>query len=102
MPPSLSVSVGVPPVTVTASFRLIVNVTTLPAARSPAPDVIPVPEATTEDTEGVVVSICSVPAGLVTAPVSVAAVPALFLTVAELRLTAVTARSAVFWPAPTV
>ena len=63
---------------------------------------MPVPEATTEDTDGVVVSICSVPAGLVTAPVRLADVPAPFLTVAEFRLTAVTARSEVFWPAATV
>ena len=48
------------------------------------------------------VSICSVPAGLVTAPVRLAALPAPSLTVAALRLTAVTARSAVFWPAATV
>ena len=37
MPPSLSVSVGVPPavLTVAASLRLSVNVTVLPASRSP-------------------------------------------------------------------
>ena len=35
VPPSLRVSVGVPPATVTASFRLRVNVTVLPALRSP-------------------------------------------------------------------
>ena len=102
MPPSLSVSVGVPPATVTASLRLTVSVTTLPAARSPAPAVMPVPDATTDDTVGAVVSICSVPAGLVTAPVRLAALPAPSLTVAVPRLTAVTARSAVFWPAATV
>ena len=99
MPPSLSVSVGVPPATVTASLRFTVSVTTLPAPRSPDPAVIPVPEATTDDTVGAVVSICSVPDGLVTAPVRLAALPAPSLTVAPLRLTAVTARSAVFWPA---
>ena len=60
---------------------------------------MPVPEAATDETAGVVVSICSVPAGLATAPVRLAALPAPSLTVAELRLTAVTARSAVFWPA---
>src|ERR1700737_3733152 len=102
MPPSLRVSVGVPPATVTASFRLTVNVTTLPAARSPVPAVIPVPDVATDDTEGVVVSICSVPAGLVTAPGRLGALPAPSGRVAELRLTAVTAKSAVFWPAPTV
>ena len=50
----------------------------------------------------VVVSICRVPAGLVTAPVRLAAFPAPSLIVAVPRLTAVTARSAVFWPVPTV
>ena len=68
MPPSLRVRVGVPPETVTASFKFTVRVTTLPTPMSPEPAVMPVPEATTDDTEGVVVSICSVPAGLVTAP----------------------------------
>ena len=63
---------------------------------------MPVPDATTDDTEGVVVSICSVPAKLVTAPARLAAVPAPFATVAELRLTPVTARSALLWPAATV
>ena len=76
MPPSFSVSVGVPPATVTASLRFTVSVTTLPAPRSPEPAVIPVPEATTEDTVGAVVSICSVPEGLVTAPDRLAALPA--------------------------
>ena len=71
-----------PPATVTASLRLTVNVTTLPAARSPVPAVIPVPDVATDDTEGVVVSICSVPAGLVTAPVRLAALPAPSLMVA--------------------
>ena len=36
---------------------------------------MPVPEATTDDTDGVVVSIFSVPDGLVTAPVRLAEVP---------------------------
>ena len=49
---------------------------------------MPVPDATTEETVGAVVSICSVPDGLVTAPVKLAALPAPSLTVAELRLTA--------------
>ncbi len=35
MPPSLRVSVGVPPVTVTNSLRVSVKVTVLPASRSP-------------------------------------------------------------------
>ena len=64
--------------TVTTSLILTVSVTTLPTPRSPEPAVTPVPEATTEDTEGVVVSICSVPARLPTAPVRLAAVPAPF------------------------
>jgi hypothetical protein len=49
---------------------------------------------------GAVVSICSVPAR--TAAVRTAALPAASVTVAELRLAAVTARAAVFWPAATV
>ena len=44
--------------TVTASLRLTVSVTVLPASRSPLPPVMPVPDATTDDTVGVVVSIC--------------------------------------------
>ena len=45
------------------------------------------------------VSICNVPAGLVTAPVMVAALPAPSVIVAPLALNAVTVRSAVFCPA---
>ena len=47
MPPSLRVSVGVPPavLTVTASLMVSVSVTTWPALRSPLPLVIPVPDA---------------------------------------------------------
>ena len=52
MPPSLRVSVGVPPATVTASLRLSVSVTILPASRSPVPLLIPVPDATSDDTVG--------------------------------------------------
>ena len=70
MPPSLSVSVGVPPVlTVTASLMVERQRHDLAGIEIAAPAVMPVPEATTDDTVGVVVSICSVPAGLVTAPV---------------------------------
>ncbi len=47
---------------------------------------MPVPDVVTNDTAGVVVSICSVPAGLVTAPVMVAAVPAPLLIVPPLAL----------------
>ena len=86
MPPSLSVSVGVPPATVTASLRFSVSVTILPALRSPAPELMPVPDATTDDTVGVVVSICRVPAGLVTAPVRLAALPAPSVTVAAVEI----------------
>ena len=102
MPPSLRVSVGVPPATVTASLMFSVSVTTLPALRSPLPPVMPLPEAASDDTVGAVVSICSVPAGLVSAPERLAALPAASVTVAALRLTAVADRSAVFCPAATV
>ena len=104
MAPSLSVSVGVPPLVLTVTFSLMVsvNVTTLPASRSPVPLLIPAPDATTDATVGAVVSICSVPAGLVTAPVMVAALPAPSVIVAPLALNAVTARSDVFCPAATV
>ena len=59
VPPSLRVSVGVPPVvlTVTASLMATVSVTVLPTPRSPLPLVMPVPAAATDDTTGVVVSI---------------------------------------------
>ena len=52
------------------------------------------PEAATDVTVGVVVSICSVPDGLVTVPARLAALPRTILDVAgPLRLMAVTARS---------
>jgi len=70
----------------------------VPAGRSPDPAVIPLPDATTEDTVGVVVSICG-PVWVSPANDRSASVP-LNCTVAPLRLTAVTARAAVFWPAP--
>ena len=101
MPPSLSVSVGVPPATVTASLMASVSVTTLPVLRSPLPLVIPVPEVATEFTVGAVVSICRVPAGD-SAPERLALFPAPSLMVAPLRLTALTDRSDVFCPAATV
>ena len=47
VPPSLRVSVGVPPATVTASFRFSVSVTVLPALRSPLAG-----DSTIEDTVG--------------------------------------------------
>ena len=75
--------------------------TTVPVVRSPAPAVIPVPEVVTDDTVGVVVSICG---PLWVRPVSdrLAALPAPSLIVAPLRLTAVAASAAVFCPAATV
>ena len=105
MPPSLRVSVGVPPLvlTVTASLKLTVSVTTLPAFRLPVPLVMPVPVATIEAIVGAVVSICRMPAGLkLVAPVRLAALPPPSVMVAPLRLSAETMRSAVFWPAATV
>ena len=53
MPPSLRVSVGVPPLTVTASLRLSVSVTVLPALRSPLAG-----DSVSDEMVGVVVSIC--------------------------------------------
>ena len=55
-----------PPVvlTVTASLRLTVKVTTSPVLTLPVPLVMPVPVATIEAIVGAVVSICRVPAGL--------------------------------------
>ena len=66
MPPSLRVSVGVPPavLTVTAALKLTVSVTTSPALRSPVPPVIPVPEAAIDETVSAAVLIWSVPVGL--------------------------------------
>ena len=97
----MSVSVGEPPATVTASLRLSVSVTTLPAARSPDPAVIPVPDATTDDTVGAVVSICG-PVWVRPFVDRVAAFPKLSCTVAPLRLIAVAASDGAFCPAPTV
>ena len=83
VPPSLRVSVGVPPATVTASLRLSVSVTVLPALRSPLAG-----NSASDEIVGVVVSICG---PLWVRPVSdrLAALPAPSVTVAELRLTAV-------------
>ena len=55
MPPSLSVSVGVPPATVTASLRFSVSVTVLPASRSPLEG-----DSTSDEMVGVVVSTVTV------------------------------------------
>ena len=62
---------------------------------------MPVPDATTEDTEGAVVSICG-PVCVSPDSDRLAAFPPLSCIVAPLRLTAVAASDAVFWPAPTV
>ena len=80
--------------TVTASFRLRVSVTVLPALRSPLAG-----DSASDVIVGVVVSICG---PLWVRPVSerLAALPAPSVMVAELRLTAVAARPEVFCPAP--
>ena len=86
MPPSLRVSVGVPPATVTASLRLSVSVTRLAGIEVARPaDAVRI---VTDDTVGGVVSICGPPW---VRPVSdrLAALPAPSVTVAPLRLTAV-------------
>jgi hypothetical protein len=92
----LSVSVGVPPATVTTSLRFSVSVTVLPVVRSPLAG-----DSTTDDTVGVVVSICG-PLWVRPESDRLAALPAPSVMVAELRLTAVAVRSDVFCPAPTV
>ncbi len=95
MPPLLSDRVGVPPLvlTVTASLVASVRVTVLPASRSAVPG-----EAAIAVTAGGVVSICSTPAGLTTAPLRSAALPAGSVIVPPFRATALIARSAVSWP----
>ena len=77
----LSVSVGVPPLrlTVTASLKLTVSGTTVPGPSSAV-------GAAIEDTEGAVVSICRMPAGLVTAPERMALLLAASCSVAPFRL----------------
>ncbi len=85
-----------PPVTVTNSLRVSVNVTVLPASRSPLAG-----DATSEVIVGVVVSICG-PVWLRLLSDRLAVLPALLVMVAELRLTAVAVRTDVFCPAPTV
>ena len=90
----MRVSVGVPPATVTALLRLTVSVTTLPAPRSPVPAVMPVPDATTEDTEGVVVVVSMMTPAKVSG--SFAELSLLPARSAIVPLTAVTASPAVF------
>src|SRR5438067_1049784 len=98
----MRVSVGVPPANVTASLRLTVSVTTLPAASVPAPLLMPVPHVVDDLSVGKVVGVQTCAVGLATAPVRFAALPAASLMVAVPGLTAVTARSDVFCPAATV
>ena len=85
-----------PPATVTTSLRLRVKVTVLPALRSPVAGV-----SVNEAMVGVMVSICG-PLWVRPESERLAALPAPSFTVAELRLTAVAASDAVFWPAATV
>ena len=82
--------------TVTTSLIPTVSVTTLPASRSPFAG-----DSTSEVIAGVVVSICG-PLWVRPQSDRLAALPAPSVMVAELRLTAVAASAAVFWPAPTV
>src|SRR5439155_1690293 len=88
--------------TVTASLMLTVSVTTWPAFKIGRASCRERVDVVTELTVGDVVSICSVPAGLVTAPERSALLPAASCSVAPFRLKDVTARSLVSCPAPTV
>ena len=97
MPPSLRVSVGVPPATVTASLRLSVSVTVLPALRSPlAGDSINRGDGRRRGVD--------LQSGRVAAaPARLAALPAPSVIVAALRLTAVAGQvETCSAPAPTV
>ena len=82
--------------TVTASLKLSVNVTVLPASRSPLAG-----DSTSDDTVGVVVSICG-PLWVRPDSDRLAALPAPSVMVAAFRLTAVAVSADVFCPAPTV
>ena len=93
MPPSLRVSVGVPPSRYRHRLAQVERQRhRLAGVKVAAPPVMPLPEVVTDDTVGVVVSICG---PLWVRPVSdrLAALPAPSVTVAELRLTAVAARA---------
>ena len=83
--------------TVTGAVRLTVSVTTWPAPRSAAGD-----DAVTEATAGMVVSICSVPGGVTSAPLRLAALPAPSRMVALSSALPVIASAAVFCPLATV
>ena len=98
MPPSLSVSVGVPPMvlTITTSLMLSVIVTILPALRSPLAG-----DSAKRRMVGVVVSICG-PLWVRPESERLAALPAPSVMVAELRLTAVAVRPRCSVPPPTV
>jgi hypothetical protein len=91
----------VPPATVTASLKFTVSVTTLPAGRSPVPAVMPAPDAATDVTVGVAVSICG-PVWVTPVNEIMAASPKLFCTVAPLSEKPVAASEVVLSPAPTV
>ena len=75
-----------PPATVTASLRLSVRVTVLPALRSPLAG-----DSVSDEMVGVMVSICG-PLWVRPESERLAALPAPSVMVAELRLTAVAAR----------
>ena len=76
--------------TVTASDILTVSRTSSPAFSEPAPLLIPLPEATTDVTVGVVVSITSVPVGFAIAPEVTRALPSASRSVAPPVLNPIT------------
>ena len=77
------------------------NLARLARRTSPVPAVIPAPDATTDETVGVLASICG-PVWVTPLNKKMAASPRLFCTVAPLRVTPVAASEAVLSPAPTV
>ena len=102
LPPLLRDRLGVP-VTLTASLIATVKVTVAPTPTVPLPAVSAEPEAAIEATVGNVVSIRSVPVGLLPVAAAVLArLPAVSLSVAPFNESDVTARSATFCPACTV
>ena len=94
-PPLLRPKVGGVPLTVTASLMLRVRSTAAPVVTSPSPSVILTPDMVTDVTSGAVVSICSTPSGLTTAPLPSSELRAESFTVAPFRVRPVTVRSAV-------
>ena len=97
MPPSLSVSNGVPD-TVTPPVSATVNETVLPAPSGPETEGV----ASMSRTVTAGADTARMPAGLTTAPLRFAIWPRRSVTPAPFRLTAVTARSGVAWPVATV